>query len=192
MSVGPTDDSSGACGLVVRRVSSQLAHRSSDLSRLSVRREEWRARSRMELFEAIRRDQLRGRLSIRGLAERHGVHRRMVAAGVGVRDAAAAAGSGAGCSPWVRSRRWWTPGSSRAEDPLSPVSSRSVRYPNPLDRHVNVVHRRRAARDSLLSLSSCLRSTPPAGPRCGPNEPGSQPEPGGCRRPRRSMPARPT
>ncbi len=36
------------------------------------------ARSRVELFEAIRRDHRREGLSIRGLADRHGVHRRTV------------------------------------------------------------------------------------------------------------------
>ena len=36
------------------------------------------ARSRVELFEAIRRDHRREELSIRGLADRHGVHRRTV------------------------------------------------------------------------------------------------------------------
>ena len=35
-------------------------------------------RSRVELFEAIRRDARREDLSIRGLADRHGVHRRTV------------------------------------------------------------------------------------------------------------------
>jgi hypothetical protein len=35
-------------------------------------------RSRVELFEAIRRDARREELSIRALAERHGVHRRTV------------------------------------------------------------------------------------------------------------------
>jgi DNA-binding GntR family transcriptional regulator len=34
--------------------------------------------SRVELFEAIRRDHRREELSIRALAERHGVHRRTV------------------------------------------------------------------------------------------------------------------
>lgn len=36
------------------------------------------ARSKVELFEAIRRDHRREELSIRGLADRHGVHRRTV------------------------------------------------------------------------------------------------------------------
>ena len=36
------------------------------------------ARSRVELFEAIRRDERRDGLSIRALADRHGVHRRVV------------------------------------------------------------------------------------------------------------------
>ncbi len=36
------------------------------------------ARSRVELFEAIRRDHRRDHLSIRGLADRYGVHRRTV------------------------------------------------------------------------------------------------------------------
>ena len=35
-------------------------------------------RSRVELFEQIRRDRRLGQLSIRELAERHGVHRRSV------------------------------------------------------------------------------------------------------------------
>jgi len=37
-------------------------------------------RSRVELFEAIRRDERRDGLSIRALADRHGVHRRTVRA----------------------------------------------------------------------------------------------------------------
>jgi predicted DNA-binding protein (UPF0251 family) len=37
-----------------------------------------RVRSRVELFEQIRRDRRREELSIRELAERHGVHRRTV------------------------------------------------------------------------------------------------------------------
>ncbi len=36
------------------------------------------ARSRVELFEVIRRDERRDGLSIRALADRHGVHRRTV------------------------------------------------------------------------------------------------------------------
>jgi len=35
-------------------------------------------RSKVELFEAIRRDHAAGGMSIRGLADRHGVHRRTV------------------------------------------------------------------------------------------------------------------
>ena len=41
------------------------------------------ARSRVELFEAIRRDHRREELSIRGLADRHGVHRRTVREALG-------------------------------------------------------------------------------------------------------------
>ncbi|MGD9531343.1 MAG: hypothetical protein AB7V44_31755, partial [Pseudonocardia sp.] len=41
------------------------------------------ARSRVELFEAIRRDHRREGLSIRGLADRYGVHRRAVRQALG-------------------------------------------------------------------------------------------------------------
>jgi len=41
------------------------------------------ARSRVELFEAIRRDERRDGLSIRALADRHGVHRRTVRQALG-------------------------------------------------------------------------------------------------------------
>ena len=41
------------------------------------------ARSRVDVFEAIRRDHRRDGLSIRGLADRHGVHRRTVRAALG-------------------------------------------------------------------------------------------------------------
>jgi predicted DNA-binding protein (UPF0251 family) len=43
-----------------------------------VGREVGQVRSRVELFEQIRRDRRRKELSIRELAERHGVHRRTV------------------------------------------------------------------------------------------------------------------
>lgn len=41
------------------------------------------ARSRVELFEAIRRDERRDGLSIRALADRYGVHRRTVRQALG-------------------------------------------------------------------------------------------------------------
>ena len=45
---------------------------------VSVIGEGWRVRSRVEVFEVIRRDHRREELSIRQLAERHRVHRRTV------------------------------------------------------------------------------------------------------------------
>ena len=60
--------------------------------------------SRVEQFEQIRRDRDREGLSIRALAERHGVHRRAVQAGVGVAGAAgeAVAGGSAGAEAGAR------------------------------------------------------------------------------------------
>ena len=64
-------------------------------------------RSRVELFEQIRRDRRLEQLSIRELAERHGVHRRTVRQALAVGGAAAAQGvrrRGRG-RRWTRGRR---------------------------------------------------------------------------------------
>ena len=76
--------------------------------------------SRVEQFEQIRRDRDREGLSIRALAERHGVHRRAVQAGVGVGGAAGEAGAGESAGAEAGSRigrsidAWLDGGSGRA------------------------------------------------------------------------------
>ena len=64
------------------------------------------AATKVELFERIRRDSWRGGLSVRALAGKYGVHRRLVREALTRADPAAAEDAGAAVGRgWSRSRR---------------------------------------------------------------------------------------